>query len=372
MPHATVETNRTCNIRCVNCYNIFREQVKRLPDIKKEIDVMAEKRNLQALTILGGEPTLHPNLAEIITYIKSKNIRCQLLTNGIAFLPDDGGVLLAKLRAVGVDRITLHVDHGQCHVHGNIERVRTLLFDKLENRKMHFSLSITIDGADRAVIPELAKKYARYRYFDGILAVLARDPFAQEGEDGPGLEAEYLSISKRLAVEPCAFVPSNMDERDVRWLIYYYFVNARTQSVFAVSSGIYSQCCRIYRMFARRHLFLVCIPPVTVRFAFIFAAIIQVMLAPKKLLSFIKCLRASSFMKAIRLHYIAIQVPPEFDKAAQTMRMCFNCPDATIRNGMLMPVCLADLMSALDIGKEMAFNENLKYNSVRKHLTRAD
>ncbi len=368
-PHATVETNRTCNIRCANCYNLDREQVKLLADIKKEIDALAARRNLQALTILGGEPTLHPDLVEIVSYIKSRDLRCQILTNGIAFLDSAGDLLLDRLCAARTDRTTLHVDHGQCHVHKDIERVRTVLFEKLEARRMHFSLSITIDGPDRAVIPELAKKYAHYRHFDGVLAVLARDssPTRTSGA-GPGLEDEYDSISKRLGVEPCAFVPSNLDEQDVRWLMYYYFVNSRTLSAFSVSPAMYSLYSRMYRLFAGRHLFLVRLRPFIVPLAFLFTALIQTACAPKKFPSFLHCLCASSFLRAIRLHYIAIQVPPEFDEAAQAMRMCFNCPDATMRNGMLMPVCLADLMSAPGSAGEIAGDKNPRYDSVRKHL----
>jgi hypothetical protein len=367
-PHATVETNRTCNIRCANCYNIDREEVKRLPDIKKEIDAMMAKRNLQALTILGGEPTLHPDLIAIVAYIKGKNVRCQLLTNGIVFLSEEGDGLLDKLRAAHIDRITLHVDHGQSRVHGDIERVRAMLFDKIENWGMHFSLSITIDGPDRAVIPELAKKYSRYRYFDGILGVLARDPYAQDNTAFPSLNVEYASISKGLEIEPCAYVPSNIDEQDVRWLIYYYFINTRTQSVFGVSSAMYSLCARAYRLCTGRHPFLICISPAVARFSFLLSAVAQAILTPRKFPSFIHCIRSSSFMQAIRLHYIAIQVPPEFDEAVQAMRMCFNCPDATMRNGMVVPVCLADFMSALSAGKATPCNDNPRYDSVRKHL----
>jgi hypothetical protein len=368
VPHATVETNRTCNIRCTNCYNIDKESVKRLPEIRKEIDALSAKRNLQALTILGGEPTLHPHLPGIVAYIKSKNVRCQLLTNGIVFLTDDGDALLDALHSAGIDRITLHVDHGQSHVHGDIERVRTLLSEKCERHKMHFSLSITIAGPDRTVIPKLVKQYARYRNFDGILAVMGKDPYTGEGAAGISLETEYASISINLGIEPCTYVPSNIDEEDVRWLIYYYFLNARTNVAFSVSPTMYSLFARVYRFFAGRHHFLVCVNPFVAGFVLQLSAIIQAFTAPQRLPAFLRCIRGSSFMKAIRLHYIAIQVPPEFDEAKQTMRICFNCPDATMRNGLLLPVCLADFMSPLGAQEAKAFAENQRYAGIQRHL----
>jgi len=53
-------------------------------------------------------------------------------------------------------------------------------------------------------------------------------------------------------------------------------------------------------------------------------------------------------LRAGRLHYIAIQVPPEYDDRIHKLRFCYGCPDATIRNGMLTPVCLADLINPLN------------------------
>ncbi len=60
MPHATVEPNRTCNLRCRSCYNLDRRFEKPLCLVKEEIDLLIQKRNLQVITILGGEPTLYP------------------------------------------------------------------------------------------------------------------------------------------------------------------------------------------------------------------------------------------------------------------------------------------------------------------------
>ena len=96
-PHAAVETNRTCNIRCRCCYNLEKNYVKPLDEVKRDIDLILSQRNLQVMTVLGGEPTLHPHLVEIVGYIKSKNIFCQLLTNGIVFLTADGSRLLDAL-----------------------------------------------------------------------------------------------------------------------------------------------------------------------------------------------------------------------------------------------------------------------------------
>nr|NIQ17597.1 radical SAM protein [Candidatus Aenigmarchaeota archaeon] len=168
-PHLTLETNLTCNIRCRGCYNLYKTYVKPLSQVKSEIDLALQKRNLETITLLGGEPTLHPDLVEIIRYTKSKKVICEMLTNGVVFLEDKNDHLLDEIIRAGLDRIVLHVDVGQSHIHQDIDGVRHRLFRKFEQRRIFFSLSITIYHDNKNEIPSLMKRFARYRYFDGIL-----------------------------------------------------------------------------------------------------------------------------------------------------------------------------------------------------------
>ena len=143
-PHLTIEPNMTCNIKCRGCYNLYKDHVKSLDEVKAEIDIALEKRNLETITLLGGEPTLHPDLIAIISYIKSKNLICALITNGIVLLSDKEDCLLDAMIGAGLDRIVLHVDLGQAHIHEDIEATRLVLFEKMERKKIFFSLSTTI------------------------------------------------------------------------------------------------------------------------------------------------------------------------------------------------------------------------------------
>lgn len=368
MPHATVETNRTCNMRCAYCYNLDHESVKPLSVLQREIDLLLEKRNLQAITVLGGEPTLHPDCAEVVEYIKGKNVLCQLLTNGLVFLNGNGEMLLDKLIAQGLDRIVLHVDHGQRHVHADVETTRHSLFAMMERKKIHFSLSITIDSNESGSIPESVKAYALYRYFDGVLAVLARDPFDPK-QDAVQLEGEYAGIADRLGIEPSAYIPSNLGDRDVRWLIYYYFINAQTGKTFAISPNVNLAMRKLHRFVTGRHLFILQLPPALAGCGILFAALLDLALGDRQPGMFLQCVRDSGFLRSIRLHYIAIQVPPEFDKSSNAYVMCHHCPDATVRNGTIMPVCIADKMSPL-AGAGIAESPELeKYRAVHTHLS---
>jgi organic radical activating enzyme len=366
-PHLTIEPNRTCNIRCRSCYTLNRECVKSLDEVKKEIDLAVKKRNLETITLLGGEPTLHPHIMEIIRYIKGRKLKCQLLTNGIIFLDDEGDSFLNSLMSAGIDRILLHIDCGQNHIHSDIDALRHVLFSKLEKKGVHFGLSITIYEENKRTISKLIQKYSKYTFFDGILAVLARDPLNRQLQKTELLH-EYVNISHELNIEPTAYIPSNLDDNYVSWLIYFYFINANTGKTFSISPRLDRIFRKLYRLFKGHHLFAIMINSSLHKFTFLVAGLLDVISHPNKSLDFVKLLIHSYLMRSIRIHFIAIQTPPEFNYNKNDYQICYHCPDATIRNGMLTPVCLADKVNPLDNTlKNTEIQEDL-YQTVYKHL----
>lgn len=364
VPHATLEVNRTCNIRCRACYTLDRTHVKSLDVVKKELDLLLEKRKLSAITILGGEPTLHPDLAEIVTAVKSRGLLCQLLTNGVAFLEDGTDRLLDSLIRAGVDRLIVHIDSGQAHVHGNIEKARETLFSKLESKRVSFALSVTVYGEDSGCLAGLARKYSRFRHFDSILAVLARDPLLPRTESAE-LLGEYRHIRSELGIEPAAYIPSSVDAAAVHWLLYSYFVDARTGKAFAVSPALNRTVRKIYRTARGRHLFVPKLKPAVATLLFFLAGLADSCLRPKRARSFLSML--ASGVGGIRFHFIVIQTPPEVDEAGRLIGICYHCPDATVRNGRLMPVCLADHISPLNGSPAEPSNEDLA-EAVYSHM----
>jgi Radical SAM superfamily/4Fe-4S single cluster domain len=346
-PHATIETNRNCNIQCRLCYTLDRSSVKTLAEIEEEIELALKKRNLQTITLLGGEPTLHPQLPEVVASIKRRNLKCQILTNGLVFLDDDEDKLLSRLRASGVDRILLHVDSGQSHIHRDLEDVRLRLFQKLEKRKVHFGLSLTIYEDERGSMSGLIKKYARNRYFDGILSVLAKDPAAPDHQI-VSLTGEYRSLERGLRVGPSAYIPSSSEDGRVFWLIYLFFINAVDGKTWAVSPAAHRAIGKFYRILTGRQLFSIILEPSRQRLALYCLSVLELCLHPGKIRDVAGIIRSSRRRQDIRLQFIAIQTPPGFDPEEKRYLMCYHCPDATIRNGMLTPVCIADFINPLN------------------------
>lgn len=348
VPHMTLEINRTCNMHCRCCYNVDRDSVKSFAEVARDLDTAMALRRLQAVTVLGGEPTLHAELPRIIALVKSRGLFCQLLTNGLRFLDDDGLALLREIKDAGVDRILLHIDGGQGHVHGDIEVAREKLFGLLESEAIAFSLAVTVYNEDRGRMSEVIRRYSRFRHFDGILAVLARDgraPAAQTVE----LREEFEGLRHGLGLEPTAYIPSNVSDDDARWLVYNYLVDSKATCVFPFSPSLDRWFRRIYRLAAGRHFFTEKYGPADLRKLIVPLALLETLTAPHRLVALARLFREAGSLGNLRMQYIAIQVPPELGPDSEIAVICRGCPDATVRNGKLVPVCIADMVSPLDL-----------------------
>jgi MoaA/NifB/PqqE/SkfB family radical SAM enzyme len=89
--HAPLELNihitDRCNLRCSYCYSNFykrhnadisKEDIFRIVDAFKEMGVLE-------VSLIGGEPFLHPEFPEIVDYVKSCGLFCSTVTNGYFF-----------------------------------------------------------------------------------------------------------------------------------------------------------------------------------------------------------------------------------------------------------------------------------------------
>src|SRR6185436_16370677 len=88
-----VEVTDRCNLTCPTCYAGSSPTYGRhrtLDEVKKMLDaVVANEREPDVVQISGGEPTLHPQLFEILDYAKSLPIKHLMLnTNGIKIAGD--------------------------------------------------------------------------------------------------------------------------------------------------------------------------------------------------------------------------------------------------------------------------------------------
>jgi hypothetical protein len=331
-----------------------RGYAKTAREVRAEVDLALAKRNLETISILGGEPTLHPKLPEIVAYVKRKGLTCQILSNGILL---EHGTLLDDLILAGLDRVVLHADAGQGKGDAELDRFIHQLATRFERRKLPFGLSLTIYPDRAGALPDLVRQLGRYRYFDGVLGTLAQDFSAcsrrVEPESlAPSLLDEYRALRDRLGVEPVTYLPSNLSDQSVRWLIYFYFLNVETGEAFSISPLVNRAYRRIYRALRGRQPFAAPVDPRWLVATFLAWSLVELLVDPRRWPSWWRLVRRSTWLGSLRLHYVVLQQGPNWNARQRTIEMCFHCPDATLRHGKLTPVCLADLMSPLPEGKQ--------------------
>jgi MoaA/NifB/PqqE/SkfB family radical SAM enzyme len=104
---AQVVPIRRCNLDCSYCneYDKVSDPVP-LDAMLRRIDRLAEL-GTTIITLSGGEPTLHPNLDEIIRRIRERGAIATLITNGLLLTPDR----IEKLNRAGLDYLQISIDN---------------------------------------------------------------------------------------------------------------------------------------------------------------------------------------------------------------------------------------------------------------------
>jgi organic radical activating enzyme len=347
VPHATIECNRQCNIQCRSCYNLVRDYTKPLSLVKQEIRHLLSLRRLQALTIVGGEPTLYPWLAEVVRYVKEQGCFCQILTNGRVFLNQPDNSLLVNLKSSGADRLLIHIDEGQSDIHPHLDETRHRVFEKLEKFSLHFALSVTVYDDNQQQLGRLSRRYAGYRYFDGILAVLAKDPYAKQ-DFNASLTREYDNLRNDPGLEPSFYIPSTIDDTKITWLGYYYFIDPATGNKFGISGPLLSRFNQLYRLLYGRNFFTHTVKPGLIKLLFYLVRAFSRFINGKTPCQPGKLQGNPESVNGLRLHLIIIQEPPSYNEKAGKTELCRTCMDATVRQGRLVPVCLADIIEPFD------------------------
>lgn len=120
--------NRSCNLRCSWCYakntNYLAKDNMNIGLAKELVDVCDELK-IKHITIIGGEPTIYPNLFEIIEYINSKQIKCGIVTNGLAFEKEE---FIDKLINLGINNFSISLKGENREIFNKITG-----FDKWDN-----------------------------------------------------------------------------------------------------------------------------------------------------------------------------------------------------------------------------------------------
>jgi MoaA/NifB/PqqE/SkfB family radical SAM enzyme len=98
---------RRCNLSCTYC-NEYDDVSKPVPldTMKQRIDHL-HRLGTTIVTISGGEPLLHPELADLIRYIRRQGIITGMITNGYLLTAER----IKRLNKAGLDHMQISIDN---------------------------------------------------------------------------------------------------------------------------------------------------------------------------------------------------------------------------------------------------------------------
>ena len=149
-----LEITSSCNLTCPMCYAGSSPGGKHLSlaDCQRQIDRLVEMEGrAEVCQLSGGEPTIHPQLREIVEYALSREIDYVMInTNGIRFAKDPA---LVELVARHKDRMEIYFQFDGLHdgvyqaLRGEpLLETKLSALDALEKAGVHVTLVATMQG----------------------------------------------------------------------------------------------------------------------------------------------------------------------------------------------------------------------------------
>jgi uncharacterized radical SAM superfamily Fe-S cluster-containing enzyme len=190
---ALIEVNDACNLTCPVCFaesSPLKTRNRSLPEIDEMLDTLVASEGFPDLVqISGGEPTIHPQILDILQLAKTKPIRHIMLnTNGVRIATDQAFVgELARLKP-GFE-IYLQFDSLQRSALENIRgadlrKVRAQALANLEAAGLSTTLVCVVKrGVNDREIGDIVRHALSYKCVRGITFQPVQDAGRNEGFD---------------------------------------------------------------------------------------------------------------------------------------------------------------------------------------------
>ncbi|MEV4059673.1 radical SAM protein [Nonomuraea dietziae] len=147
------DITESCNLRCPTCFAGSSPDLQGVVPVERvlaNVDQRLEREEgrLDVLMLSGGEPTLHPDLAKLLTELTARPItRILVNTNGLLVAQDDG---LLDLLTEHRDRVEVYLQYDGISEHasrhhrgGDLRRFKALAVRRLSERQIFTTLVMT-------------------------------------------------------------------------------------------------------------------------------------------------------------------------------------------------------------------------------------
>lgn len=365
VPHAVIDVLRACNISCRACYNITQPVApKRLSEIREELEALLALRRLSSVSIVGGEVMLHPQLPDIVRMVSQKGLCVELITNGL----EVDQSTCEKLKEAGLNVIYFHIEKGQKRPdlpgnHTSEDRAR-LRLEKAEmagRAGLDVGLTVTVFPGEVDDVRDVIALTLKTPEINYVLVTLFRDNSGisslrgdiRYGFSGTGAPPDEFTLQNNryiaewmkdeFGVEPFACMGSNLDVEDPRWLSYLigtvYEPGGEAFFKHILPSALEKFSMLLYRIAGRYPMYM---EQNADRFRK--QLILNGLLGGRRRTNMALVRRSSAPGVRFTTKRILLQNPAELTADGRLIH-CKWCPDAVLKGGALVPVCIADRVS---------------------------
>jgi radical SAM protein with 4Fe4S-binding SPASM domain len=111
-----------CQNRCTFCYASAPDRGQDVPEmstaeVQRILDIIVDAARVPTVSFTGGEPTLRPDLPELIAYAKSRRLRTNLITNGLRC---GANGYVERLADAGLDSAQVSLEAADPAVHDTV------------------------------------------------------------------------------------------------------------------------------------------------------------------------------------------------------------------------------------------------------------
>lgn len=172
--HVVIILTRECNLSCSYC-NVIRQDYKDVTaeEWKREIDLF-DRFNVKNITVMGGEPTEHPDLPGILRYMRENtSATVSLVSNGIKIREDPS--FRKKLSALDLDVLVVSL---------NTEKELSLLPLYASNFSSVIVNTIVSSG-NIGEIPSMIQRISKYVncFFDPMIMQVDENTFSKRANE---------------------------------------------------------------------------------------------------------------------------------------------------------------------------------------------
>jgi len=335
-PHFVLELTDRCNIACRGCYKRMGGAARPLEDIIADVDFALARRRIDTVSLAGAEPTLHPQLCEVVRQLRQRRVHVALITNGLAL----GDELLEDLAESGLDVVMLHIDEGQTRPDidppgdpAAVEALRTSLVKRIAAYGIDAGLSVTLYPENLANLPKLVNWILHTPEVGFAFITHYQSPEELRGGQGgkTGNDEVVSMLREEFGFEP--FV--GLRDGGNAWISYFVPViyHKDVADPMPLRAGWADAILiRLPRLLRGRHMYY-CPPSPATNGVQTFV----------NLVSHGRFVGAAKFLAKIRGGRLGVK-RIVFDDG----RGCCDerCPNSTVRQGKFVPVCRADIEGA--------------------------